>query len=938
MERVIDLSGNWGLALDEEKKLSQPTFRDSIHLPGTTSYCKKGRKNPKGEIGCLTDEYKFEGYAWYSREVEIPPDLFGKKCFLLLERTRKTTVFIDDRKVGSRNSLCTPHVYDVSDQMTAGRHTLTVLVDNTDYPTKGGHLTSPDSQSNWNGITGRIELRVFNQAYISDVQVYPNVQSRSVKLKIKLAGTQSGTVTVSAKSFNGGEEHIVPEQDFAVRSDEPTVEYFLGRDAVLWNEHTPNLYRLKIALKQDEITVDTTEVNCGLREISTTGDKITVNGQPVFLRGKQECLNFPRTGFAPTGVDEWLRVFKIAKSYGINHYRCHTCCPPEAAFEAADLMGIYLEPELPFWGTVTDEGDENHNGAEQEFLVQEGYRILRCFGNHPSFVMFSLGNELWGSKKVLNSVLGMYKEYDCRHLYTQGSNNFQFCPDILENDDFFVGVRFSENRLIRGSYATCDGPLGHVQADVPGTQKDYDSDIVPSADLQKERSKSESQTIQIQVETGIKTVRTQGAQEEKALVPKIPVISHEIGQYAIYPNYKEIEKYTGPLKPKNFEIFRQRLEEKGLGDLAEKYFYCSGKLAVACYKDELETAFRSRKLAGFQLLDLQDYSGQGTALVGILDSFLDSKGLVSPEEWRTFCSDTVLLARFPKYNYVSGEVFHAHLELCCYRAAPLPPFTLIWKIRDDGRVYESGASKISDPGTENYIDICDINVPIPDTAGMKKLILQLKIEELGIEKSYAIWAYPKDILIDLSGLNVYNGYSAQVDAKLKQGENVILFAKPDAVKNSVKGFYCTDFWCYPMFRSISESMGKEVAVGTMGLLIQNQHPALKYFPCEEYSTYPWWHIIQNSCSVILDNTLKNFRPIVQTIDNFERNHKLGFLFECKVFSGNLLVCACDYEKLLEHAEGRQLLFSLFSYVRSGAFHPEQELGASLQSLFEEDNP
>ena len=70
------------------------------------------------------------------------------------------------------------------------------------------------------------------------------------------------------------------------------------------------------------------------------------------LRGKHDGLIFPKTGYAPTDVNEWLRVLGIAKSYGINHYRFHTCCPPDAAFTAADLLGIYMEPELPFWGTI----------------------------------------------------------------------------------------------------------------------------------------------------------------------------------------------------------------------------------------------------------------------------------------------------------------------------------------------------------------------------------------------------------------------------------------------------------------------------------------------------------------------------------------------------------------------------------------------------------
>ena len=302
----------------------------------------------------------------------------------------------------------------------------------------------------------------------------------------------------------------------------------------------------------------------------------------------------------------------------------------------------------------------------------------------------SLGNELWGSKKRLDVILKEYKGFDDRHLYTQGSNNFQFCPAILENDDFFSGVRFSRDRLFRGSYAMCDAPLGHIQIDIPGTMKDYDENISPTFIRENENSIDNSDgTIEIQFGTEAKTVKSTNHNEQ--LISSIPVISHEIGQYATYPDFNEIKKYTGPLKAKNFETFKQKLEDKGLGDLAERYFKCSGKLAIACYKEELESAFRSRRLGGFQLLDLQDFSGQGTALVGVLDAFMDSKGLISPEEWRSFCSDSVLMARFNKYNYSAEENFNAHIELCYYKNIPLHSFKLLWELEDSTTIAKNPA-------------------------------------------------------------------------------------------------------------------------------------------------------------------------------------------------------------------------------------------------------
>lgn len=924
MLKSIDLSGVWRFQLDKEKKGLRQPLSDTIYLPGTTSYYKKGEKNKKHEIAHLTEEYTFEGYAWYSREFEIPEEYLSKPCFLYLERTRKTTVWINNINKGSQNSLCTPHIYNITGSLHSGANTVTILIDNTDYPTKGGHMTSPDTQTNWNGITGKIELQIYNPVYLGDVQIYPDIHTKSVRIVSRIEGADGGVLKVSAEGIGKENKHCAPGKQFLLTNNNILIDYPLGEDALLWCEYHPNLYKLKLELMRDGFVVDNKEVIIGLREFKAKGDKFTINSRKIFLRGKHDGMIFPETGYAPTTVSEWIKVFKIAKSYGINHYRFHTCCPPEAAFTAADIVGIYMEPELPFWGTVTDEGDENHNKEEQEYIVNEGFLILKRFGNHPSFVMMSLGNELWGSKERLNQILKMYKEFDNRHLYTQGSNNFQFSPVILENDDFFCGVRFSKERHIRGSYAMCDAPLGHVQTDMPSTAKDYDDSILPPIQSQ-EIGVDSSKTIEVQYGMGIKKV---SISPEDELIPKIPVVSHEIGQYSIFPNYAEIDKYKGPLKARNFEVFRKRLEEKGLLDLADKYFKCSGKLAVSCYKEELEAAFRTKKLAGFQILDIQDFNGQGTALVGILDSFMDSKGLITPEEWRTFCSDAVLLARFDRYNFIAGQDFSAHIELCYFRDIPLNTIDFSWTLKEGRKTLKSGCLNISDFKDDNYINIGSINFQMPDVSVMKELTLILRIDSLNVWKTYPLWVYPKNVVLETERVNIFDSISCEALRLLEKGQNILIVPRIDRLGNKVKGFYCTDFWCYPMFRSISENMNKPLPVGTMGLLINNSHPVFKYFPCKEYSTYQWWNIVSNSCSVIMDETADEFRPIIQTIDNFERNHKLGMLFECKVLNGKALVCSCDFNALVQYPEGKQFMFSIFKYVQSEEFRPEVFLSVS----------
>lgn len=135
----------------------------------------------------------------------------------------------------------------------------------------------------------------------------------------------------------------------------------------------------------------------------------------------------------------------------------------------------------------------------------------------------------------------------------------------------------------------------------------------------------------------------------------MPVISHEVGQYVFYPDFSEIPHYTGPLKPRNIEAMREKLERAGLYGEHEAFFRQTGHLAVDCYKREIETLLRSREVSGFQLLDLQDYTGQGTALVGVLNAMMENKGLISAEEWREFCAGTVVLGEFASFTGMMGE-------------------------------------------------------------------------------------------------------------------------------------------------------------------------------------------------------------------------------------------------------------------------------------------
>lgn len=850
----IDLSGQWQVKLDAEKQETMPqAYPETMMLPGTTSAAGLGMPNPAKETGCLTDAYRFEGAVWFMRTFTAG-DWTGEQTMLTLERTRKTTVYLDGRPIGHQESLCTPHRYFLP-PVHAGEHTLVIRVDNTDYPTRGGHLTSPDTQSNWNGITGEISLTVAH-TLLTDLIVRPDLRRGCLRVHGHIIGAPDG---VAGIVLPGQMEHLLPYRRGVLDGECP-----LKGNEAFWDEAHPEIHTISIDLDGDVY-----ETTFGLRDVRTVGRRLLINGRETFLRGKVDNLLYPKTGYTPTDVASWMTILGIAKEYGINHYRYHTACPPDAAFTAADLLGVYMAPELPFWGTVAEEGEEGYDERERDFLFQEGFRILREYGHHPSFLWLSLGNELWGSKDVLNRMMRAYREADDTKLYSSGANNYQFVPDVLDEENVFVGVRLGRERLIRGSYAMCDAPQGIVQTTAPESVSNYDASIVPETLGQS----GEAGKVQIQYGTGVKEVDAQSAD---ALIPDVPVISHEVGQYVFYPDFSEISHYTGPLKPRNIEAMRENLERAGLYGEHEAFFRQTGHLAVDCYKREIETLLRSREVSGFQLLDLQDYTGQGTALVGVLNAMMENKGLISAEEWREFCAGTVVLGEFASFTGMMGEDIRFDVQIS--ECDPEKQHTCIRCILMDGE-RELYACDVT-PGARQGRLTDAVSVTFPAECyrdAMQERITGLTVVltlEDGTRNHYPIWLIPQvDIRITREGIEKDGRMVAFVSAEEKADGAAIVV--PSA-GGQLPAEYCTDFWCYPMFRSISESMGKPVPVGTMGLSIDTASPLLKRFAQEDYTTPAWYAILQTAH---VQRLPADIHPAVQMIDNTERCARLGILYQ-----------------------------------------------------------
>ncbi|HYW94523.1 MAG TPA: beta-glycosidase, partial [Bacteroidales bacterium] len=415
----------------------------------------------------------------------------------------------------------------------------------------------------------------------------------------------------------------------------------------------------------------------------------------------------------------------------------------------------------------------------------------------------------------------------------------------------------------------------------------------------------------------------------------VPVVGHEIGQYQIYPDYGEIEKYTGVLRAHNLEVFRDRLNKAGMGDQDSIFQKASGAWSALCYKAEMEAALRTKGFAGFQLLDLQDFPGQGTALVGILNAFMEPKNVVTRQEWLHSCNDVVLLLEFTKYCRTTDEPFNAKLVVANYSNRS---FTndISWIIKDESdHVLAEGILNEKTIENGGLTTVGRIHFDPGSIKRAEKLTVSVSLEGTPYANSYPVWVYPSESTVpEATGILITQKLDDNAFDKLNRGGSVLLFPKAGDVRGkSVGGLFPPDFWNYGMFKSISEGAGKSVSPGTLGLLMDPNHPLFNDFPTDFHTNWQWFSIIKASNPFILDETPVPYRPIVQVIDNLERNHKLGLIFEFRVGKGKLLVCMSQLPGIVDKPEARQLFRSMVEYMKTAEFTPKFEISPANLKLF-----
>lgn len=875
----IDLAGEWKVELS-----GYPAA--TLSLPGTTDAAGFGRPDTlrpalkKPQLLYLTRRHSYEGPATYTRAFDVPCDMAGKPLELTLGRVLwRSSVSVDGKPVEwAGESLSTPHHF-ILPALDEGRHTISITVDNREqYAVSNGmaHCYTDHTQVKWNGILGDISLSVVPDIDISSARIYPANTLEEARIVMTIDNN-----TPSAKNLrlnwdiarlqgtDDGQGLRKGQRKVKLKPGENVLEWSVAmKGASPWSEFDPALYRLTASAGADTISE-----TFGMRSLESRDRQLLLNGRPIFMRGTLECCIFPLTGNPPMDAEGWEKGFDTLAEWGLNHFRFHSWCPPEAAFEVADRKGVYLQVELPLWNDLPT-GPESL--PTKRFLLEEYKRIVEEYGNHPSFMLMTCGNELSSDIEWLNSLVDTMRMTDPRHLYAATS----FCFDKghgghPEPNDQFMITQWTDDGWVRGQ--------GMFDKESPTFDRDYSSSMAPAT---------------------------------------VPLISHEIGQYAVYPDLKETGLYTGTLAPHNFEAVAADLQSKGRLHRADDYLKASGRLAALLYKEDIERAMRTPGFSGYQLLGLQDFSGQGTALVGLVNAFWDSKGVADPAWFRQFAAPVVPLARFDRAVYTESMPFEARVQVANYGPENLNDAKISWTMADSkGYTLASGIidTTMIDAGLNEagQIEIAPGTLKGPD-----RMTLNVSVEagDKNYSNSWHIWVYPDAPDIDTADIVLTRNIDEAL-ASLARGRKVLLSPPSDSLVG-IESHFVPVFWSPVHFPN---------QAGGMGLLVDADHPALEQFPTDINTDWQWWHLLKRG-RVIFSDLIAGARPIIEVVDNFTNNRALGMLYEAKVGRGRLIISSFDLldPALAESGDvaSRQLLASILAYMRSERFSPDNSIDPS----------
>lgn len=903
------ISGDMNLpgTLDENGLGHKDMGTNQWHPEATIGNAQEGY-DPNAPIATrFTRKYTYEGEARLVRRISFVPQN-GQRIFLEAERARCLKLLVDGKEIPDfvPPSISTPHVFEVTGLLN-GDNELTLLSDNS-YPGLPhdaivfSSAATDETQTNWNGVLGYLRLRTEEAVFLSDLRVYPKKNTLTMQAEISSTEPYEGTLTISSDALK---ETVTTKVNVTEGITVVEVKDIPLSDHVQrWDEYEGNLYELSAGLSGFEEK----KVTFGVRDFGDDGKgRLAINGRCFFLRGEANCGEFPETGHPPMTVEEWMAILETYKSYGINCMRFHSHCPPEAAFTAADRIGMMMQPELSHWNP------ENAFEPEDSFAYYrtELEQIIRMLANHPSFVMLTLGNELCTGKvghERMSFLLDKARKLDNTRLYANGSNVHYGAIGCDIDSDFHTSMSYYRE-MMRG---TSPG-----MPDVADREEKRSKDEKTEEQEPKSQDTKKSIRIKGHINNQYPNARTNydAPMEKLRKVFKKPVFGFEVGQFEVLPYFEELDDFHGISDPANYRMIREKAEKLELLGKWNRYVEATGELSRIGYREEIEAAMRTREFSGLSLLGLQDFPGQGTALVGMLDSHLKPKpfDFARPEKFQAFFRERLPLVLLERYTYEAEETLEADIQVANFGKTDICG-EVHYELKGNDIVIEGTLPEVCCPCGERTM-AGKLEIPLK---GIKKAVRLDLTVSVGsgddMINTYPVWVYPPVNPVCPEDVYETKNFNEKAREILAAGGKVYLSpdSTSESLPESIRAQFTTDFWSVGTF---------PFQEGGMGQLIDESHPVFENFPTEFHTNWQWWPMAGQR-AVILPKVMKS---IVTEMDSYAYMRPMTQLLECRCGGGKLLLSSMGLQGLKQYPEARALLHSIYEYMASEKFEPDQEV-------------
>lgn len=832
-----------------------------------------------------------KGVGFYRKQFDVPLNWDGRSVTLNVGGVRFESWFWLNGKFVDYHLLHNvPFAISLTDMIKPGeKNELVIAVANN------GIMRPGCDNRGWHagaaGIYRSVSLTVTGASRIADCYVYPLQSNKKLKWNVEIDGNiaQGSFLDYSVVDKNG---KTLGKGSVAVKEQKNVWETSTFK-MLQWSDKTPNLYKMQVALRNNNGISDSISQVFGLRTIARDGVELKLNGRPIQLRGICEHHYFAEYRVAPIDVNYYRKTIGIMKSLGFNWIRCHTHIPNEAYLQAADEKGIMFQVE----GT----------GA---FTEQDWIEVLRASRKHPSVVIYCGGNEEDIDENKID------------YLRRIATTQKLLVPDALFNPN--EGMRGVEYSLV----------------EVPPLNK---NDLVKEPfEYNKKRldALKEFSDVYGQYAWGRLSYSAVLADwrelDYKMTVYDRPLLSHENGITGAYIDLDLENRHVGtPIGPDLYTAARRNIEANGLLDRASIYYKNSSAWMHLVRKYNIEMTRKCKYVMGYDMLGIIDYHWHRTGYqCGIMNEFYEMKPGASAADVRKYNSESVILLDCNwNRNLVESKTYSYDIMSSLYGDKMLKSGKLEWWLSDGDTTYSRGEINLSKVDIGKVEKLGVVKFIAPKLAKPSKLTLYTRLTggEYDIVNDWNFWVFPQlstaninaaadQVIIDKFGKQ-FTGLKIDKDSA---GLKVISNIDDDSIKflNDGGSVVLLGSNPFPSLETTFRLMSAGRSEGYYATIVA-VHPITNSFPHDGFFDWQFYSMMELGSAVTFNNPDIPFDPIVEAVGSYKTIIKQSSLFEFNVGKGKLLVCSLNLNTT--DTAAMYMLNNILNYANGNEFNPPNSI-------------